>query len=295
MSQLSPVLIGLTSIRGRERALRRTLTSLLSQRLPRDGRPVHLHLFLSRQGYLLDKGFPSLPAALRACVIQSRLSGGLRLRVHWVANTGPYRKLLSLINCLSADERRSDPWLISADDDTLYPRDWLLRLLEAQARHNCVVAFRGRRMRIEGGQVLPYRSWQVSGADLTEPSLLTVPTGKDGICYRLSQLDARVVDLETALRIAGHADDLWFKIHTLLTATPAMLLHDSLELQFPELDGQGKPVGQSTGREHHSPTLFLSVNKHGGNDLVLRRCFTYLAQVAGLDSPLALLAPFPDG
>ena len=293
MSGLPPVLIGLTAIRGRERALERTLDSLLAQTLPADGRPVELQLFLSKQPYLLDRGFPALPPGLKRRLLHARLRPGLRFTVRWVANTGPYRKLLPLLESLSAEQRASDPWLITADDDTLYPRDWLVRLLAAQARHDCVVAFRGRRLALAEGAILPYRSWQVAGPELLEPSLLTVPTGKDGICYRLSQLDSRVLDLATALRIAGHADDLWFKVHTLLTATPAVLLHDSLALQFPELDGQGRPVGRATGRRHHTPTLYLSVNKHGGNDAVLRRCLAYVAELAGLDTPLALLAPWP--
>jgi hypothetical protein len=293
MNRPAPVLIGLTSIRGRERALERTLDSLLAQTLPADGRPVELHLFLSRQSYLLDRGFPRLPPGLKRRLIRSRLRPGLRLTLRWVANTGPYRKLLPLIEGLSAEQRACDPWLITADDDTLYPRDWLIRLLAAQERHDCVVAFRGRLMAVAEGAILPYRGWQVAGPELLEPSLLTVPTGKDGICYRLSQLDSRVLDHGTALRIAGHADDLWFKVHTLLTATPAVLLHDSLALEFPELDGQGRPVGRATGRRHHTPTLYLSVNKHGGNDAVLRRCLAYAAEQAGADVPLALLTPWP--
>ena len=295
MSAFPPVLIGLTSIRGREGALLATLDSLLAQKLPRDGRRVELHLFLSHQGYLLDRGFAALPISLRRRVMRSRLGSGLRLQIHWVANTGPYRKLLPLIDFLSPQQAKRDPWLITADDDTLYPPDWLTRLLDAQALHNCVVAFRGRRMVMRDGAILPYRSWQSSGKNLCEPSLLTVPTGKDGICYRLSHLDSRVAEIETARLIAGHADDLWFKAHTLLTATPSVLLHDSLMHQFPELDGKGKPVGKDTGREHHAPTLFLSINKYGGNDQVWRQCLDYLVTSSGADTPLALLRPMSDG
>ncbi|MGL6134951.1 MAG: hypothetical protein ACRC1L_12300, partial [Prochlorococcaceae cyanobacterium] len=61
MSASAPVLIGLTSIRGRERALCRTLDSLLAQRLPAGGRTVELHLVLSRKPDLLDAGFADLP------------------------------------------------------------------------------------------------------------------------------------------------------------------------------------------------------------------------------------------
>ena len=69
----------------------RTLDSLLAQQLPADGRPVELHLFLSQEPYLLDRGFEGLPGFLQRRIWSSRLGPGLRLRVHWTANLGPYR------------------------------------------------------------------------------------------------------------------------------------------------------------------------------------------------------------
>jgi hypothetical protein len=285
VSAPAPVLIGLTSIRGREGALVRCLDSLLAQRLP-PGRPVELHLFLSREPYLLDPGFPDLPEEIRRLQHRSR-SGPLPLQLHWVANSGPYRKLLPLLDRLSPDQQALDPILITADDDTLYPPDWLRRLVDAQERFGCVVGFRGRRLVLESGLPAPYRVWIKDDKRLLEPSLLTVPTGKDGICYRLSQLDHRVRDLETALRIAGHADDLWFKAHCLLTGTPAVLLHHSLAQEFPELRADGQPVAKGAEPEPLR-SLFLTVNKRGGNDLVLERCLAYLGERSGEPVPTAL-------
>ncbi|MGB5136779.1 MAG: hypothetical protein WBN89_16595 [Prochlorococcaceae cyanobacterium] len=286
MRALAPVLIGLTSIRGREGALVRCLDSLLAQRLPQGGQPVELHLFLSREPYLLDPGFPDLPEEIRRLQHRS-CSAPLPLQLHWVANSGPYRKLLPLLDRLSPEQQALDPILITADDDTLYPPDWLCRLVEAQERFGCVVGFRGRRLVLEAGLPAPYRAWIKDDRSLLEPSLLTVPTGKDGICYRLSQLDHRVRDLQTALGIAGHADDLWFKAHCLLTGTPAVLLHHSLAQEFPELRADGQPVLKGAEPEPLR-SLFLTVNKRGGNDLVLERCLAYLRERSGETVPTAL-------
>jgi hypothetical protein len=286
VSGLAPVLIGLTSIRGREGALVRCLESLLAQRLPPGGRPVELHLFLSREPYLLDPGFSEVPEALQGLLSRSR-PAALPLQLHWVDNSGPYRKLLPLLERLSPGQQALDPFLITADDDTLYPPDWLRRLVAAQERFGCVVGFRGRRLVLEDGLPAPYRAWITEDRSLLEPSLLTVPTGKDGICYRLSQLDHRVRDLETALRIAGHADDLWFKAHGLLTGTPAVLLHHSLSQEFPELRADGEPVEKGAEPEPLR-SLFLTVNKRGGNDLVLERCLRYLRETSGEAVPTAL-------
>lgn len=296
MTTPAPVLIGLTSIRGREGALIRCLDSLLAQRLPPAGRPVELHLFLSREPYLLDPGFAVLPPLLQRRLEHSRVAR-LPLQVHWVANSGPYRKLLPLLERLSPEQQELDPLLVTADDDTLYPPDWLCRLVAAQERFGCVVGFRGRQLVLEGGLPAPYRGWITDDKSLLEPSLRTVPTGKDGICYRLSQLDHRVRDLQTALRIAGHADDLWFKVHCLLTGTPAVLLHHSLSQEFPELRGDGEPV-QKGAESEPLRSLFLTVNKRGGNDLVLERCLDYLRERSGEAVPTTLFcdsgAPHPE-
>lgn len=263
------MLIGLTSIRGREGALRRTLHSLLRQNLPPDGRPVSLHLFLSHEPYLLDRGFTAPPRFIERFQRQSRRRG-IQLHCHFVENTGSYRKLLPLIGLLDDHRQALDPYLITADDDTLYPRTWLRRLLDAQDRLNCVVGFRGRRMVVVEGRIAPYHRWIKHDPSLTEPHPLTVPTGKDGICYRLSQLHRGVLDWRRALRLAGHADDLWFKHHSLLLGVPSALLNASLSLEFPELTAAGRRI-----RPHRKPaalnSLFLTINKRGGNDAVLDR------------------------
>jgi hypothetical protein len=266
----APVLIGLTSIRGREGALRRTLDSLLAQSPPPDGRPVSLHLFLSHQPYLLDRGFAEVPEFIRGRIRRSR-HRRIPLHCHFVENTGPYRKLLPLIEGLSPEEQARDPYLITADDDTLYPRDWLMRLLEAQDRLDCVVGFRGRRMVVEEGRLAPYHRWIKHDPSLVEPHPLTVPTGKDGICYRLSQLHVGVRQTQQALRLAGHADDLWFKHHTMLLGVPSALLNDSLRLEFPELTASGRRVRPANEGATPIHSLFLTINKRGGNDVVMRR------------------------
>jgi hypothetical protein len=269
LTQTAPVLIGLTSIRGREGALRRTLDTLLRQSPPADGRSVALHLFLSREPYLLDRGFEATPGFI-ARRIRRSTGQAIPLHCHFVENTGSYRKLLPLLDLLDDGEKARDPYLITADDDTLYPRTWLRRLLEAQDRMQCVVGFRGRRMVVEGGRIAPYHRWIKHDPSLTQPHLLTVPTGKDGICYRLSQLHAGVRDSHSALQLAGHADDLWFKHHTLRLGVPSALLNASLSLEFPELTAEGRRVRAET-RPGALHSLFLTINKTGGNDAVMER------------------------
>lgn len=268
------IYIGLTSIRGREKALCRTLFSLLKQRYVDTSSSIHLYLFLSHQSYLLDAGFKCVPwlvSALERC----SQTGPIKLKVVYTDNIGPFRKLLPLAKIARDESSHDDPILITADDDTLYPRNWLCRLVEAQQRYNCVVAFRGRQILAQKGIVSPYKDWIKSGKRLRKPSLLTLPTGKDGVCYRMSHLHAGVYNQEAALANAGHADDLWFKIHTLLTGTPSVLLHSELYMQFPELTKNGKIVNSNT-KADDIESLFLNINKFGGNDKTLQQLDRWL-------------------
>lgn len=265
---MADIYIGLTSIRGREGALLRTISSLLRQSLAGVNGSVEIHLFLSRDPYLLDRGFKKLPSALTR-LQRPAAPSRVGFQVHLVENSGPYRKLLPLIERLSDREKSRDPLLLTADDDTLYPSNWLRRLVEAEQRCACVVAFRGRRVMVEPDRrISPYGQWLKNDPSLLEPSLLTVPTGKDGICYRLSYLHVSVLDLQRAIALAGHADDLWFKRCTLLMGVPSVLLHHSFEQQFPELNGRGRLVGGKVRLEEDS-SLFLAINKAGGNDRVM--------------------------
>jgi hypothetical protein len=279
---MADIHIGLTSIQGREGALLRTLSSLLRQSLAAVDGCVELHLFLSREPYLLDRGFARIPLSLQRLQRPAQ-PGRMGFAVHLVPNSGPYRKLLPLIQMLSAEQRAADPLLITADDDTLYPPHWLQRLTEAEQRWRCVVGFRGRRLVIDPDRrILPYGQWLKNDLSLLEPSLQTVPTGKDGICYRLSYLHASVLDLERAIALAGHADDLWFKRSTVLMGVPSVLLHHSFEQQFPELTGRGRRVGGRVRLEEDS-SLFLALNKTGGNDRVMARLDADLRRDQGLD------------
>ncbi|MEB3266020.1 MAG: hypothetical protein VKN13_05330 [Cyanobacteriota bacterium] len=268
------IFVGLTSIRGREWALRRTLQSLLRQKKLKDGSKINVYLFLSDHSYLLDAGFRGVPFVIADQIARSKLCS-VKLSIRFTENIGPYRKLLPLAKIAREEGADPDPILITADDDTLYPRDWVQRLVNAQDRYRCVVAFRGRQIKLHNGSVGLYRSWAKKGQALLKPSLLTVPTGKDGVCYRMSQLHQDLFDDRHARLIAGHADDLWFKVHTLLTGTPSILLHSDLLQQFPELTKRGRVVDRRTSQDEIE-SLFLTINKIGGNDQTIARLDQWL-------------------
>lgn len=265
--------VSLTSIKSRAPQLRLTLESLVKQ-----DAPFHylVHVYLSREPHLLDEGYPFLPAwpELRTEVFRKKV------RFHNVPNTGPYRKLLPLLGqCIAAG---IDEPIVTCDDDTLYPGHWLRTLVAEHDLCRAIVAFRGHTMTLRDGKLSKYNDWMHHLK--SEFSILNLATGKDGICYRPSLLDRGVLDIETALELAPTADDLWFKIHSLLAFVPVRILSDR----------------NSVFRDHHSESnpaasLWSCYNEIGGNDKTLNILIQHFRKARGIciEGLLLNAAPSP--
>ena len=241
------VIVTLTSIRARAAALRETIESLVRQDHP-SAFEVRVHL--SHEPYLMDEGFASVPDW--AGDLQA-LNPLCSLRFAFVRNTGPYRKLLPVLaECMESDP---DALIVTCDDDTRYARDWLSRLLHRQRCTGGVVAFRGHSMRLdpEGTTLSPYGLWQTN-PDKCHFGLHNLPTGKDGVVYHPSHFDRSVLDVDTAMRLAPTADDLWFRWHAVARGVPCFLidLGDRVFDDVPSFD--------------ESTSLWEVYNKQGGND-----------------------------
>lgn len=249
MSPTTRIDISLTAISSRLGRLGAVLRSLLDQDHPAGA--VHLHL--SHDAYLMDQGVAALPediAALQAA------SGG-RLQVHFVRNTGPYRKLLPYLYRHWGRARL----VATADDDTIYPRDWLSRLLAAHERYGCVTAWRGHRIALREGRIQPYRSWMRARIE-ENPGRLILPTGKDGILYDTAFFPIGVLNAGDAMKIAPTADDLWLRWHLAMNGIPVCLLEAGSRA------GRFAETGAGDG-------LYASYNRGGSNDAAVAALENY--------------------
>lgn len=243
--------VSLTTISPRIHRLAPVIGSILAQDLP----PARVLIHLSRAPYLLDEGITDLPADLAALV------DGARVQLVWVENTGPYRKILPW----AAAHVGTDRWVVTADDDTLYPRDWLARLVAARQATGAVTAWSGHPIVLKGSRVAGYGRW--FGAAMPDgPALRLLPIGKDGVLYSGRDFPADMLDIATARSIAPTADDLWLRWHMARMGVLAQVVGQGAAL--PEVAKGG-------------PSLWRAFNREGGNDAVVAALEAHFAERYG--------------
>ncbi|NHN56224.1 hypothetical protein G9U51_10600 [Calidifontibacter sp. DB0510] len=104
--------------------------------------------------------------------------------------------------------------LVTADDDTLYPSDWLERLLRAHRRApELVHAQRARRVLLDETGMRPYVEWPLV-ADRA-PSPLVFPTGVGGVIYPAPLLAELRSAGDGFMQLAPSADDAWLHVHAI--------------------------------------------------------------------------------
>jgi hypothetical protein len=228
--------------------------------------PLHAYevrLYISKESYLLDEGCPRLTEELE----QLKLANQDRFSVVYVENTGPYRKILPVLTEVYDYEYSlfSRTLIVTTDDDTIYPPNLLRKLYSCYLKYNCVVGFRGRVAVFNEDRLETYGNWTKEVN--VNPSVMNVPTGKDGVLYSPFHFHPSVLEIKNAQFYASKADDLWLKIHTLLLGVPCFICNKTLSDEFP-----------SVGNINSEVSLYESFNRDGGNDRALRSLDDYLAR-----------------
>ncbi|WP_146236825.1 hypothetical protein [Curtobacterium sp. MCBD17_030] len=157
-------------------------------------RPRRLLLWLD------ERPIRKLPRSLRR--LQRR-----GLEIFWTEDIGPYKKIIPYVQ----SQRSPDVSVVTADDDVLYPVDWLYKIVQAARTQDSadVIAYRAHRFTMdqERGGAAPYNSWpECRSADA---SSLNFATGVSGVLYSSK--------FQGVLRAAGfefkqsapRADDVW--------------------------------------------------------------------------------------
>jgi hypothetical protein len=184
--------------------------------------------------------FYNLPVTLQT--LQKR---GLEIKL--CKNYGPHKKYYPYVESLESFEVP----LVTADDDALYSRSWLRKLVRSfQEFPDSVNCHLAKVVRLENGKIQPYMTWQVCQAE--KPSFRNIAHGVGGVMYPPQFL--------TILKTAGNSfesqcprnDDLWLHVQAIRNGIKVKQVR-SRARRFPLIPGT-----QATGLYHE--------NYAGGND-----------------------------
>lgn len=108
-------------------------------------------------------------------------------------------------------------FVVTADDDVLYPKDWLSGFAYNYKKNPMsVYCYRGRKIVFNTNNetnIASYKNWPLADNENCSGNFL-IPTGVSGVCYPINSLDYRVFDFENIKKHCPFADDIWYKLIT---------------------------------------------------------------------------------
>lgn len=238
------LIVSLTSYGGKLQLLYLTIESLLHQTI----KPNRIILWLDKNKY---SSFETIPMSLH-----KQEERGLEIRL--CEDIKSYTKLIPTI------ENFPDSIIISVDDDIIYPIDFVERLYRAYQKDPSKVYFyRGHYILFnKDGSPKPYLDWVRKGASGCD--IYNFPTGVSGILYPPNCYHSDMTNKDIFLSLCPHADDVWFKVMTMLKGTLCeQIKTPHYEHLFIPLD-----VDESSSLQNINVV-------NGGNDQQIKAVFEY--------------------
>lgn len=150
--------------------------------------------------------------------------------------------------------------IVTADDDTLYPEDWLENLLkEHEVYPNCVVCYRAHEIKSEENKLLSYIEWNKLSEDIKGPSMKLLAIGVGGILYPPKFFEDVIFDSDIIMKLAATTDDLWLKIIAVKKKIPTVKVFDNSKEWF---------TIQST---QETSLKKVNVETRNGNDIAIKK------------------------
>ncbi len=172
-------------------------------------------------------------------------------------NFGPHKKYFPYVQ----QTESFDVPLVTADDDVLYPKTWLSRLMARYVEHpGDVHCYRARVVALSGSSFEPYSSWRE--CDKTSASHRHFSIGMAGVLLPPPVLRELKRSGESFRESCPRTDDIWLNLHAQRVGARVRQVSDKPDY-FMLLPGTQK-VG----------LLHTNVGGGGGNDSALRAVYS---------------------
>ena len=200
---LKSLIVSLTSYPKRINSIYQCIKSLLVQSV----KPHKLILWLA------EEQFPQKEHDLPKSLLQLTNEG---LTISWCNDLKSYKKIIPTIKLYP------DSIIVTADDDIIYPRDWLLQLIVSYIRSpQCIHCHRAHRVKtLADGYPAPYQKWDRAGKNMSvNSSHRNFFTGVGGVLYPPHSLFRDVTRDDIFMQQLPSGDDIWLWGMALLQGT----------------------------------------------------------------------------
>lgn len=221
-------------------------------------RPGRLVLWLSEADYHRP----------RTRQLHRLMNRGLEVRI-----TGDYGPHTKYFPAVTQGSSKLDA-MVTADDDIMYPRDWLRKLVDGHLHYpGEIICHRARVIEFdESGRFRPYGSWRQATKNDADAVLFI--TGVSGVLYPSSAIDALANRGTSFLELCPKADDIWLNHTAHMNNLRIRLINERSKDFLPT------EANQKIGLKHDNVT-------GSGNDtqLLLTYSFEDQAKLSQLQTP----------
>ena len=188
------LMVSLTTIPSRIYRVHVTIESILRQTTV----PIRVALWLT------ESQFPDLDKLPKPLLNQKKRG----LEIYHCNTDWPHQKLLPSL------AKWPKTTIVTADDDLIYPVDWLCDLTRVHKLFPGIIVCRRARLMLleESGELAKYDLWPLNSEQFVFPSHAIFPTGVSGTLYPPGVLHEDVFNEELANKSCPRADDIWFKV-----------------------------------------------------------------------------------
>lgn len=244
-----------------------------TQHLPTQGASPTITISLTTHGKRIERVFYAIESLSRSNVpivlwldesdynapwprsIQRLVARGLQVRCS-DGQYGPHTKYWNQFREVAG----STGWVVTADDDIIYP-EWFIERLRfiASLRNDCVIAYRAHRIELTRGRIAPYLRW--TPVNTCRASVLHFATGVSGVLYPPSFISYVVEQGEAFQQVSPRADDVWLHLCALRSGHPIRQVFS-------------RPRNFAVVPRTQSGGLALGNTFMGGNDEQIRKAYT---------------------
>lgn len=191
------LIISLTSYPKRIDQIHYTLYSLLTQ-------SIKAHKIIL---YLSDEEFINKEQDLPKKVLDLQKYG---IKIKWCKNIKSYKKIIFAL------KDYPNHIIVTADDDIIYPKQWLEKLYNSYLRNpENIHCHRAYKISLKNGKIQPYHTWE-KALNTDSDSYLNFPTSGGGILYPPSTFYKDISKECIFMKLCPNADDIWLWAMTIL-------------------------------------------------------------------------------